>query len=200
MADVRIMPNVSGYLWQNNNIKQCVSVATIKKIPARYMRNPWKRWTAFPNALLKNSRLTATWKTQRQDPAATWQIPLSSGSKVLETTTWHSPKSPASRLLWGDANAFLVISHCKMHGFHCSWHHSFLHCVNMYLQKGLRNVRAERRGVWRWNARVRGELKRFGEFLGVLACTSASSCSVPVHTAPGGCKHTHTHKQRGQRD
>lgn len=200
MADVRIMSNVSGYLWQNNNIKRCVWVATIKKTPAKYMRNPWKRWTAFPNVLLKNSRLTATWKTQRQDPAATWQIPLSSGSKVLKTTTWHSPKSPTSRLVWGDANAFLVISHCKMHGFHCSWHHSFLHCVNMYLQKGLRNMRAERRGVWRWNARVRGESKvwvwgvsgSLGMYFSFFMLSPCSHCTRRLQT--------HTHKQRGQRD
>lgn len=132
----------------------------------------------------ENSRLTATWKTQRQGPAATWQTPLYSGSKLLGTRTWHNPTSP------GEMQTHFSNLHIVKCTVFTAVDTIHLHCVNMYLQK-----RGGECGGW--NAKggkgfigSEGSSRGSGECPGVLACGWISSCSVPVHAAPGGCKHT----------
>lgn len=119
MADVRIMSKAFGQLQNKWNwiIRTLCMGANVAWAATRTQQlNGWATCGKFNPNRSKKKKKNPKCTTQKNSncymknstPGSLLhdKTPLYSGSKLLETWTWHYPISWASKLLWWDANAF----------------------------------------------------------------------------------------------
>lgn len=172
------MSSLENSAWEEMWNEQLTRCAT-----CGHLEQGWRKEATFQNALLKNSYCYTNNST-----------PGSLLHDKLHFTVAQSYLKHERYTIQFLEPAKLGTSHCRMHclfNFHCSWHHSFALCKHVLTKRveGWKGGEGWGLGVkctgGGWGFRVRGLVRRWGTRV-LESWRWISSCSVPVHTAPGG--------------